>query len=204
MDRCFNGDLERKDLPKNVNKEELYGFLSDNKVLEDEKYAAIYEDLLENEDWYKEYFKEKLLLNEKFDSKMMNYYVSLAVMDTIALTLMVITRKYGAMPSVVAVNVAGFITGKLIPDICANRNMEQLKKDLEEKSSEYYRNLILAQGLMTEEFDMELKEVKNSELSRKLSLNKAIRKNKGENYNERINRYRWKWFSRRIYGRRNI
>ena len=177
MDRWFNKDLERKDLLKNINEEELYGFLSDNKVLEGEKYAAIYEDLLENEDWYKEYFKEKLLLNEKFDSKMMNYYVSLAVMDTIALTLMVITRKYGAMPGVVAVNVAGFITGKLIPDICANRNMEQLKKNLEEKSSEYYRNLILAQGLMTEEFDMELKEVGNSELSRKLSLNKAIRKN---------------------------
>lgn len=176
MDRCFNGELERKDLLKNINEEELYGFLSDNKVLEDEKYAAIYEDLLENEDWYKEYFKEKLLLNEKFDSKMMNYYVSLAVMDTIALTLMVITRKYGAMPGVVAVNVAGFITGKLIPDICANSNMEQLKKDLGEKSSEYYKNLILAQGLMTEEFDMELKEVGNSELSRKLSLNKAIRK----------------------------
>ena len=177
MDSWFNKDLERKDLPKNVNKEELYGFLSDNKVLEDEKYVAIYEDLLENEDWYKAYFKEKLLLNEKFDSRIMNYYVSLAVMDTIALTLMVITRKYGAMPSVVAVNVAGFITGKLIPDICANRNMEQLKKDLEEKSSEYYRNLILAQGLMAEEFDIKLKEVGNSELSRKLSLNKAIRKN---------------------------
>ena len=173
MDRWFNKDLERKDLLKNINEEELYGFLSDNKVLEGEKYAAIYEDLLENEDWYKEYFKEKLLLNEKFDSKMMNYYVSLAVMDTIALTLMIITRKYGAMPGVVAVNVAGFITGKLIPD----SNMEQLKKNLEEKSSEYYKNLILAQGLMTEEFDMELKEVGNSELSRKLSLNKAIRKN---------------------------
>lgn len=177
MDSWFNKDLERKDLPKNVNKEELYGFLSDNKVLEGEKYAAIYEDLLENEDWYKEYFKEKLLLNEKFDSKMMNYYVSLAVMDTIALTLMVITRKYGAMPGVVVVNVAGFITGKLIPDICVNSNMEQLKKNLEEKSSEYYRNLIFAQGLMTEEFDIKLKEVGNSELSRKLSLNKAIRKN---------------------------
>ncbi|HCY44634.1 MAG TPA: hypothetical protein DHU33_04340 [Firmicutes bacterium] len=176
MDRCFNGDLERKDLLKNINEEELYGFLSDNKVLEGEKYAAIYEDLLENEDWYKEYFKEKLLLNEKFDNKMMNYYVSLAVMDTIALTLMVITRKYGAMPGVVVVNVAGFITGKLIPDICANSNMEQLKKNLEEKSSEYYKNLILAQGLMAEEFDIKLKEVGNSELSRKLSLNKAIRK----------------------------
>lgn len=177
MDRWFNKDLERKDLPKNVNSEELYGFLNDNKVLEDEKYVAIYEDLLENEDWYKEYFKEKLLLNEKFDNKIMNYYVSLAVMDTIALTLMIITRKYGAMPSVVAVNVAGFITGKLIPDICANSNMEQLKKNLEEKSSEYYKNLILAQGLMAEEFDIKLKEVGNSELSRKLSLNKAIRKN---------------------------
>ena len=176
MDRWFNKDLERKDLLKNINEEELYGFLSDNKVLEGEKYAAIYEDLLENEDWYKEYFKEKLLLNEKFDSKIMNYYVSLAVMDTIALTLMVITRKYGAMPSVVAVNVAGFITGKLIPDICANSNMEQLKKDLGEKSSEYYKNLILAQGFMAEEFDIKLKEVGNSELSRKLSLNKAIRK----------------------------
>lgn len=177
MDRWFNKDLERKDLPKNVNKEELYGFLNDNKVLEDEKYVAIYEDLLENEDWYKEFFKEKLLLNEKFDNRIMNYYVSLAVMDTIALTLMIITRKYGAMPSVIAVNVAGFITGKLIPDICANRNMEQLKKNLEEKSSEYYKNLILAHGLMTEEFDIKLKEVGNSELSRKLSLNKAIRKN---------------------------
>mgnify|MGYP001139295186 FL=1 len=177
MDRWFNKDLERKDLPKNVNSEELYGFLNDNKVLEDEKYVAIYEDLLENEDWYKEYFKEKLLLNEKFDNKIMNYYVSLAVMDTIALTLMIITRKYGAMPSVVAVNVAGFITGKLIPDICANSNMEQLKKNLEEKSSEYYKNLILSQGLMAEEFDIKLKEVGNSELSRKLSLNKAIRKN---------------------------
>ena len=177
MDRCFNGDLERKDLPKNVNAEELYSFLSENKGLEDEKYAAIYEDLLENEDWYKEYFKEKLLLNEKFDSKIMNYYVSLAVMDTIALTLMVITRKYGAMPGVVAVNVAGFITGKLIPDIYANSNMEQLKKSLEEKSSEYYGNLILAQGITDDEFDTELKKVKNSELSRKLSLNKAIRKN---------------------------
>ena len=108
---------------------------------------------------------------------MMNYYVSLAVMDTIALTLMVITRKYGAMPGVVAINVAGFITGKLIPDICVNRNMEQLKKNLEEKSSEYYKNLILAQGFMAEEFDIKLKEVGNSELSRKLSLNKAIRKN---------------------------
>ena len=94
MDRWFNKDLERKDLPKNVNREELYGFLNDNKVLEDEKYVAIYEDLLENEDWYKEFFKEKLLLNEKFDSKIMNYYVSLAVMDTVALTLMIITRKY--------------------------------------------------------------------------------------------------------------
>lgn len=177
MDRWFNKDLERKDLPKNVNSEELYGFLNDNKVLEDEKYVAIYEDLLENEDWYKEYFKEKLLLNEKFDNKIMNYYVSLAVMDTIALTLMIITRKYGAMPSVVAVNVAGFITGKLIPDICANSNMEQLKKNLEEKSSEYYKNLILSQGLMAEEFDIKLKELGNSELSRKLSLNKAIRKN---------------------------
>lgn len=177
MDRWFNKDLERKDLPKNVNREELYGFLNDNKVLEDEKYVAIYEDLLENEDWYKEFFKEKLLLNEKFDNRIMNYYVSLAVMDTVALTLMIITRKYGAMPSVVAVNVAGFITGKLIPDICANSNMEQLKKNLEEKSSEYYRNLILAQGLMTEEFDIKLKEVGNSELSRKLSLNKAVRKN---------------------------
>lgn len=177
MDRWFNKDLERKDLPKNVNSEELYGFLNDNKVLDDEKYVAIYEDLLENEDWYKEFFKEKLLLNEKFDNKIMNYYVSLAVMDTVALTLMIITRKYGAMLSVVAVNVAGFITGKLIPDICVNSNMEQLKKNLEEKSSEYYRNLILAQGLMTEEFDIKLKEVGNSELSRKLSLNKAIRKN---------------------------
>lgn len=56
MDRWFNKDLERKDLPKNVNREELYGFLNDNKVLEDEKYVAIYEDLLENEDWYKEFF----------------------------------------------------------------------------------------------------------------------------------------------------
>lgn len=177
MDRWFNKDLERKDLPKNVNSEELYGFLNDNKVLEDEKYVAIYEDLLKNEDWYKEFFKEKLLLNEKFDNRIMNYYVSLAVMDTIALTLMIITRKYGAMPSVVAVNVAGFITGKLIPDICANSNMEQLKKNLEEKSSEYYKNLILSQGLMAEEFDIKLKEVGNSELSRKLSLNKAIRKN---------------------------
>ena len=177
MDRWFNKDLERKDLPKHVNREELYGFLNDNKVLEDEKYVAIYEDLLENEDWYKEFFKEKLLLNEKFDNRIMNYYVSLAVMDTVALTLMIITRKYSAMPSVVAVNVAGFITGKLIPDICANSNMEQLKKNLEEKSSEYYRNLILAQGLMTEEFDIKLKEVGNSELSRKLSLNKAVRKN---------------------------
>lgn len=176
MDRWFNKDLERKDLPKNVNSEELYGFLNDNKVLEDEKYVAIYEDLLKNEDWYKEFFKEKLLLNEKFDNRIMNYYVSLAVMDTVALTLMIITRKYGAMPSVVAVNVAGFITGKLIPDICVNSNMEQLKKNLEEKSSEYYRNLILAQGLMTEEFDIKLKDVGNSELSRKLSLNKAIRK----------------------------
>lgn len=177
MDRWFNKDLERKDLPKNVNSEELYGFLNGNKVLEDEKYVAIYEDLLENEDWYKEFFKEKLLLNEKFDNRIMNYYVSLAVMDTVALTLMIITRKYGAMPGVVAVNVAGFITGKLIPDICANRNMEQLKKNLEEKSSEYYKNLILAQGLMAEEFDIKLKEVGNSELSRKLSLNKAVRKN---------------------------
>lgn len=176
MDRWFNKDLERKNLPKNVNREELYGFLNDNKVLEDEQYVAIYEDLLENEDWYKEFFKEKLLLNEKFDNKIMNYYVSLAVMDTVALTLMIITRKYGAMPGVVAVNVAGFITGKLIPDICVNSNMEQLKKNLEEKSSEYYRNLILAQGLMTEEFDIKLKDVGNSELSRKLSLNKAIRK----------------------------
>lgn len=177
MDRWFNKDLERKDLPKNVNREELYGFLNDNKVLEDEKYVAIYEDLLENEDWYKEFFKEKLLLNEKFDNRIMNYYVSLAVMDTVALTLMIITRKYGAMPGVVAVNVAGFITGKLIPDICVNSNMEQLKKNLEEKSSEYYKNLILAQGLMAEEFDIKLKDVGNSELSRKLSLNKAIRKN---------------------------
>lgn len=177
MDRWFNKDLERKDLPKKVNSEELYGFLNDNKVLEDEKYVAIYEDLLENEDWYKEFFKEKLLLNEKFDNRIMNYYVSLAVMDTVALTLMIITRKYGAMPSVVAVNVAGFITGKLIPDICANSNMEQLKKGLGEKSSEYYKNLILSQGLMAEEFDIKLKEVGNSKLSRKLSLNKAIRKN---------------------------
>ena len=177
MDRWFNKDLERKDLPKNVNREELYGFLNDNKVLEDEKYVAIYEDLLENEDWYKEFFKKKLLLNEKFDNRIMNYYVSLAVMDTVALTLMIITRKYGAMPGVVAVNVAGFITGKLIPDICANSNMEQLKKNLEEKSSEYYKNLILAQGLMAEEFDIKLKDVGNSELSRKLSLNKAVRKN---------------------------
>ena len=177
MDRWFNKDLERKDLPKNVNSEELYGFLNGNKVLEDEKYVAIYEDLLENEDWYKEFFKEKLLLNEKFDNRIMNYYVSLAVMDTVALTLMIITKKYGAMPSVVAVNVAGFITGKLIPDICANSNMEQLKKDLEEKSSEYYKNLILSQGLMAEEFDIKLKEAGNSELSRKLSLNKAVRKN---------------------------
>ena len=177
MDRWFNKDLERKDLPKNVNREELYGLLNDNKVLEDEKYVAIYEDLLENEDWYKEFFKEKLLLNEKFDNRIMNYYVSLAVMDTVALTLMVITRKYGAMPSVVAVNVAGFITGKLIPDICANSNMEQLKKNLEEKSNHYYKNLILAQGLMDDGFDTELKEVGNSELSRKLSLNKAVRKN---------------------------
>ena len=134
MDRWFNKDLERKDLPKNVNREELYGFLNGNKVLEDEKYVAVYEDLLENEDWYKEFFKEKLLLNEKFDNRIMNYYVSLAVMDTVALTLMIITKKYGAMPSVVAVNVAGFITGKLIPDICANSNMEQLKKNLEEKA----------------------------------------------------------------------
>lgn len=131
MDRWFNKDLERKDLPKNVNSEELYGFLNGNKVLEDEKYVAIYEDLLENEDWYKEFFKEKLLLNEKFDNRIMNYYVSLAVMDTVALTLMIITKKYGAMPSVVAINVAGFITGKLIPDICANSNMEPLKKNLE-------------------------------------------------------------------------
>lgn len=177
MDRWFNKDLERKDLPKNVNSEELYGFLNGNKVLEDEKYVAIYEDLLENEDWYKEFFKEKLLLNEKFDNRIMNYYVSLAVMDTVALTLMIITRKYGAMPGVVAVNVAGFITGKLIPDICVNSNMEQLKKNLEEKSSEYYKNLILAQGLMAEEFDIKLKDVGNSELSRKLSLNKAVRKN---------------------------
>ena len=137
----------------------------------------IYEDLLKNEDWYKEFFREKLLLNEKFDNRIMNYYVSLAVMDTVALTLMIITRKYGAMPGVVAVNVAGFITGKLIPDICANSNMEQLKKNLGEKSSEYYKNLILAQGLMAEEFDIKLKKVGNSELSRKLSLNKAIRKN---------------------------
>ena len=58
MDRWFNKDLERKDLPKNVNREELYGFLNGNKVLEDEKYVAIYEDLLENEDWYKEFFKK--------------------------------------------------------------------------------------------------------------------------------------------------
>ena len=177
MDRWFNKDLERKDLPKNVNREELYGFLNDNKVLEDEKYVAIYEDLLENEDWYKEFFKEKLLLNEKFDNRIMNYYVSLAVMDTVALTLMIITRKYGAMPGVVAVNVAGFITGKLIPDICANSNMEPLKKNFGEKSSEYYKNLILAQGIMDDEFDIKLKEVGNSELSRKLSLNKAVRKN---------------------------
>ena len=55
--------------------------------------------------------------------------------------------------------------------------MEQLKKNLGEKSSEYYKNLILAQGLMAEEFDIKLKKVGNSELSRKLSLNKAIRKN---------------------------
>lgn len=177
MDRWFNKDLERKDLPKNVNREELYGFLNDNKVLEDEKYVAIYEDLLENEDWYKEFFKEKLLLNEKFDNRIMNYYVSLAVMDTVALTLMIITRKYGAMPSVVVVNVAGFITGKLIPDICANSNMEQLKKNLEEKSNHYYKNLILGQGIMDDGFDTELKEVGNSELSRKLSLNKTVRKN---------------------------
>ena len=177
MDRWFNKDLERKDLPKNVNREELYGFLNDNKVLEDKKYVAIYEDLLENEDWYKEFFKEKLLLNEKFDNRIMNYYVSLAVMDTVALTLMIITKKYGAMPSVVAVNVAGFITGKLIPDICANSNMEPLKKNLGEKSSEYYKNLILAQGIMDDGFDIKLKEVGNSELSRKLSLNKAVRKN---------------------------
>ena len=177
MDRWFNKDLERKDLPKNVNREELYGFLNDNKVLEDEKYVAIYEDLLENEDWYKEFFKEKLLLNEKFDNRIMNYYVSLAVMDTAALTLMIITRKYGAMPSVVAINVAGFITGKLIPDICANSNMEPLKKNFGEKSSEYYKNLILGQGIMDDGFDIKLKEVGNSELSRKLSLNKAVRKN---------------------------
>lgn len=177
MDRWFNKDLERKDLPKNVNREELYGFLNDNKVLEDEKYVAIYEDLLENEDWYKEFFKEKLLLNEKFDNRIMNYYVSLAVMDTVALTLMIITKKYGAMPSVVAVNVAGFITGKLIPDIGANSNMEQLKKNLEEKSNHYYKNLILGQGIMDDGFDIKLKEVGNSELSRKLSLNKAVRKN---------------------------
>ena len=52
MDRWFNKDLERKDLPKNVNSEELYGFLNDNKVLEDEKYVAIYEDLLKNEEGY--------------------------------------------------------------------------------------------------------------------------------------------------------
>ena len=107
----------------------------------------------------------------------MNYYVSLAVMDTVALTLMIITRKYGAMPGVVAVNVAGFITGKLIPDICANSNMEQLKKILEEKSNHYYKNLILGQGIMDDGFDIKLKEVGNSELSRKLSLNKAVRKN---------------------------
>ena len=177
MDRWFNKDLERKDLPKNVNREELYGFFNDNKVLEDEKYVAIYEDLLENEDWYKEFFKEKLLLNEKFDNRIMNYYVSLAVMDTVALTLMIITRKYGAMPGVVAINVAGFITGKLIPDICANSNMEPLKKNFGEKSSEYYKNLILGQGIMDDGFDIKLKEVGNSELSRKLSLNKAVRKN---------------------------
>ena len=177
MDRWFNKDLESKDLPKNVNREELYGFLNDNKVLEDEKYVAIYEDLLENEDWYKEFLKKKLLLNEKFDNRIMNYYVSLAVMDTVALTLMIITRKYGAMPGVVAVNVVGFITGKLIPDICANSNMEQLKKNLGEKSSEYYKNLILAPGIIDEKFYTELKEVGNSELSRKLSLNKAVRKN---------------------------
>lgn len=62
MDRCFNGDLERKDLLKNINEEELYGFLSDNKVLEGEKYAAIYEDLLENEIGIKNILKKNYYL----------------------------------------------------------------------------------------------------------------------------------------------
>ena len=91
MDRWFNKDLERKDLPKNVNREELYGFLNGNKVLEDEKYVAIYEDLLENEDWYKEFFKEKLLLNEKFDNRI-NLLCNKVLMESFENLIIVFTN----------------------------------------------------------------------------------------------------------------